>query len=159
MKLKIIIGVAVLAIISVAAFVVAGGEPSASQEQMEKMRGTEGYYANSTEEVLVDPYGEGEIMTNLMDDKMLKLKFDLKYKIGMEWGDDFGPAQEAFLTAQSEIRSELLTRIRGKEAKDMKGADLLIFKQELIDIVNDIVFPKQMGRVSKILIKDLIIQG
>lgn len=159
MKIKIIIGVVVLIIAGVGAFVVAGGEPSASQEQMEKMRGTEGYYAHSEEQVIVDPYGEMEIMTNLMDNKMLKLKFDVKYRVGMEWGDDFAPAQEAFANNISEIRNELLTRIRGKETKDLKGADLLIFKQELVDIINDIVFPKQRGRVSKVLIKDLIIQG
>ena len=159
MKMKIIISVVVLTIISVAAFVVAGGEPKASQEQMEKMRGTEGYYSHSKEEVQIDPYGEMEIMTNLMDNKMLKLKFDVKYRVGLEWGEDFSPAMEAFTMAMSEIRSELLTRIRGKESKDLKGVELLIFKQELIDIINDIVFPKQMGRVSKILIKDLIIQG
>ncbi len=159
MKPKIIIGVAVVAIVAVAAFVVAGGEPSATQEQMVMMRGTEAYYAHSEEETIVDPYGEQEIMTNLMDDKMIKFKFDVKYRIGMEWGDDFGPAQEAFTKAQSEIRSELMTRIRGKEAKDLKGAELIIFKQELIDLINDIVFPKQMGKVTKILIKDLVIQG
>ena len=52
MKIKIIIGVVVLIIAGVGAFVVAGGEPSASQEQMEKMRGTEGYYAHSEEQVI-----------------------------------------------------------------------------------------------------------
>lgn len=159
MKIKIIIGVAVLVVAGVAAFVVAGGEPSASQEQMEKMRGTEGYYAHSEEQVQIDPYGEMELMTNLMDNKMLKLKFDVKYRIGMEWGDDFEPAQLAFTNGVSEIRNELLTRIPGKESKDFKGTDLLIFKQELVDIINDIVFPKQMGRVSKVLIKELLIQG
>ncbi len=159
MKIKIIIGVVVVLIAGVGAFVVAGGEPTATQEQMENMRGTEGYYAHSKEEVIPIPYGEKEIMTNLMDNKILKFSFDLKYRIGMEWGEDFGPATEAFAAAQQEIRDELLTRIRGKEAKDLKGTDLLIFKQELIDVINDIVFPKQMGRVSKLLITDLIIQG
>ena len=159
MKIKILIGVVLLVVIGVAAFVVAGGEPSATEEQMEKMRGTEGYYAHSKEEVRPDPYGESEIMTNLMDDKMLRLKFDVKFKIGMEWGDDFAPATKAFDDAATEIRSELLTRIRGKEEKDLKGAELLIFRQDIIDLINDIVFPKRKGIVTKVLIKDIIIQG
>ena len=159
MKIKIIIGVVILALVSVGAFVVVGGEPSASQEQMEKMRGTEGYYVHSDEETIIDPYGEGEIMTNLMDDKMLRMKFDVRYRIGMEWGDDFSVAQEAFTAATKEIKSEVLTRVRGKESKNMKGADFLIFKQELIDVINDIVFPKMRGQVTKILITEFVIQG
>ena len=155
---KIIIAVAVIVIAGVAAFVVVGGEPSINEEQMEKMRGTEAYYIHSEEFVLENPYGEGEIMTNLMDGGVVKLKFDVKYKIGLEWGEDPALAIEAFTAAAKEIRSELFLRVRGKDATNMKGPELLILKQEIIDLINDIVFPKQMGRVTNILVTDMFVQ-
>ncbi|MCB9834135.1 MAG: hypothetical protein H6807_16860 [Planctomycetes bacterium] len=159
MKIKIIIGVAVLVVLGVAAFVVTGDGKSATEEQMDRMRGTDAYYAHSVEMVKEDPYGGGEIMTNLMDNKMLKLRFDVKYQIGLDWGDDFGPAQAAFDAAAADIKSELFTRLRAKRSVDLVGLELRVFKEEMIEMIDGIVFPKRYGRVTKFLIKDLIIQG
>ena len=160
MKLKIIIaGVAVLVVLGVAAFVMSGDGISASQEQMEKMRGTELYYAHSKTEVIPDPYGEEVLMTNLTDSKVLRMKFDVQYQIGQEWGDDFSMAQAAFTEKMTAIRSSLIMHMRAKKSEDLVGAGMMIFKQEIIDSLNDVVFPKMMGRVTDILVKDFIIQG
>ncbi len=160
MKIKIIIGVTVLAVLGMAAFVITGDEKSATDAQLEKLRGTDSYYMHSEEMVQPDPYGEGtEIMTNLMDNKMLKLKFDVKYQIGLDWGEDYTAARAAFAKSAQDIRSELITRLRAKKESDLMGLELRAFKEEVIEMVDSLVFPKRYGRVTKILIKELIIQG
>ena len=162
MKIKIIIGVAVLAILGVSAFVVTKDGQSATEEQMNKLRGTDTYYMHSEELVMPDPYAveEGEgIMTNLMDKKMVKLKFDVKYQLGLDWGEDPTAAMAAFAAGAADIRSDLITRLRAKKETDLVGLELRVFKEELITMIDDIVFPKRYGRVTKVLIKELIIQG
>ena len=156
---KILIGVAFLAILGGAAFVVASDGTKVNQAEMEKMRGTDAYYLESDELDLAAPYGEEELLIALQDKVFIKIAFSLKYKLGMEWMETPEMATEAFAKKALEIRSSLILDLSGRTSEDLKGAKLLLFQEHLIDLINEIVFPKKMARVEKVLFQHVLVQG
>lgn len=159
MKVKIIIGIATLAILGVGAFVVSGDGVKVNEEEMKRMRGTDGYYAHSEEYQLPSPYGEKELMVNLTDKGIVKIAFDLVYKVGLEWGEDNDEAMAAFMKNEGKIRSALIILFSNKRQDQFSGSEMLILQGEIRETINDIVFPSRMGRVEAVLFKDLVIQG
>lgn len=159
MKIKILIGVAILAVASLAAFVVSGDGTKVGQEQMETMRGTEAYYSGATPMIKAEPYGEGDIIVNLDDPtKILTMKFDVSYRVGMEWRDDPQQAETAFADRASEIRSRLIILLRGKTPDQIQGANVVLLQEEILQLIDEVAFPKRRARVDKVLIKNLLIQ-
>ncbi len=161
MKIKIIIGVVVVAIIAVAAFVVAGDGTSANAAELEKMRGTEGYYADGEMMVAVDPMGVPNLIANCADaPRIAKIAFDIQYKLGKEWLKTPEMATQALSKHAVEIRSAMILLIASKKSTEIiTGGNAVTFLEEVRRMINEIVFPKQMARVERVLIKELIVQG
>ena len=90
---------------------------------------------------------------------MVKIGFSLKYRLGMEWLETPEEATNAFSTKQAEIRSALILDISGRTSDDLKGAKLMLFQEHLVDVINEIVFPKKMARVEKVLFQYVLPQG
>lgn len=156
---KILIPVAALAILGGAAFVVASDGTKVNQAEMEKMRGTDAYYIEGEEMDMLTPYGEDELLIALQDGVFIKIAFTLKYRLGMEWQETPEMATEAFTKKAPEIRSTLILDMSGRSSEDLKGAKLLLFQEQLIDMINEIVFPKKMARVEKVLFQSVLVQG
>lgn len=157
MKKKLIIGVVALVGIGVAAFMVSqSGVPAPNPDAMERLRGTEGYYADSPELTQADP--AGELVANLGDGPYVKIKFDASYRLGKEWTAEGGEAAAAFAAKSAAIRSALIILLGNKKSTELKGATLVLFKEEVIKILNDIVFSKKMARVEDIVFKELLVQ-
>ena len=161
MKIKLILGVAVIGIISVAAFVVAGDGTKMNAAEMEKMRGTDGYYADSEMMTQIDPMGVPHVLASCADPgKIVKLAFEVQYKLGKEWAETPELAATAFGEHAVEIRSALILMIAGKTENEMiRGGSAIKFLEEIRSMMNEVVFPKQMARVEKVLIKEMLVQG
>lgn len=158
MKLKLLLGVTVLIVIGVAAFVVAGGGTDVDPEKLAALRGTEGYYAKSEPIPVAAPYGEGEITVNLKDQWFLKISFSAVYKIGLEWIDTPEMAAQALDAKKGQIRSRLLIMLSGLESSNFNGAPLEQLLQEIKGYINDIAFPLQRARVEEIVLTNLLTQ-
>ena len=92
MKAKIIIGASILIITALAAFVISSGATPASQEEMDRIRGTAAYYAGSELMTVENPYGEEELLVNLQDGKIAKIetRAEIKLRVGMLDGQEVG---------------------------------------------------------------------
>jgi flagellar basal body-associated protein FliL len=158
MKMKIMIGVAVLVVIGVAAFVVAGKGEDLDPSQLAALRGTEGYYAKSEPILAAEPYGAGEITVNLKDQWFLKISFDAIYKNGLEWVETPEVSAQELSDKASQIRSRLLIVLSGLESTNFNGAPLEKLLEEIKSHINEIVFPLQRARVEKIVLKNMLTQ-
>ena len=163
MKKKLLILVAVVAIVGVAAFVVAGKEgKKVNPAELERIRGTDSYYSESDLITKVDPMGiPPDLVANCADaPKLVKLAFDVQYKIGQEWTDTPEMAGDAFTKHATEIRSAMILMIGSKKSNEMiGGSNSIVFMEEIRKAINEIVFPTKMARVEKVLVKSFIVQG
>jgi len=161
MKIKIIIALATIAAISVGAFVVAGGGTKLNAAELEKMRGSDGYYADGDMMTLPDPMGVPHVLASCADaGKIVKVAFDLQYKVGKEWVDTPEMAATAFTDHAVEVRSALILMIASKREDEMiRGGAGVRFLEEIRSMMNEIVFPKQMARIEKVLVKEMLVQG
>lgn len=158
MKMKILLLGAVIVVLGVAAFVVAGGGEEVDPEKLAAMRGTEGYYAKSEPVPFPAPYGPAEIMVNLKDQWFLKLSFDIIYKNGLEWLETPEMASTALTDKQGQIRSKLLIMLSGLESSNFNGAPLEQLLQEVRALINETAFPLQRARVEEISLNNIITQ-
>ncbi|MCA9322806.1 MAG: flagellar basal body-associated FliL family protein [Planctomycetes bacterium] len=162
MKIKLIIGVAFVAIIAVAAFVVAGGGTKLNAAELEKMRGTEGYYAEQEMLSFADPMGPlpPELIATCADaPKVIKFAFDVQYRLGKEWAETPEMATEAFTKKMVEVRSNMILMIASKTSSEITGGSAVAFLEEVRRTLNEVVFPKKMARVERVLIKQMFVQG
>lgn len=157
MKKKMLIGGVGVMALGVAAYLASSaGIPAPNQDTMERLRGTEGYYADSETQVFPEP--GGELVANLSDGPYVKLKFDVEYKLGKEWTVKGGEAAAAFAGKAANIRSALIILLGSKKSTELKGADVVILKEEIVKMLNETVFPKKWARVEDIIFKELLVQ-
>ncbi|MEZ6195531.1 MAG: flagellar basal body-associated FliL family protein [Planctomycetota bacterium] len=159
MKLKILIGAAVAVVLGVSAFVVAGGGEKVDQAYWDKIRGTEQYYEKSEVLTAPTPYGEKDLMVNLVDKKIVVFSFDIQYRLGGEWMETPELATLALEAKAAEIRSRIIIMFTSRKSTDFSGAGLEGLMLEIISMMNDLAFPKGMARIETMVIKNLVLQG
>ncbi|MEE9391632.1 MAG: flagellar basal body-associated FliL family protein [Planctomycetota bacterium] len=159
MKMKLIIGVVALAVIGGAAFVVASGGEKMNEDQLDAMRGTDPYYVDSELITVIAPYGGGEILTNIQESKIVKLGFEIQYRVGIRWQEDPMPAADALAKVASQLKSQLLITLSGREPATFKGAGLSMLRQEILDMINELAFPLQEARVEAVNLTTIFVQG
>ena len=171
-KKALVFGLVGVVAVGAAAFVFASAgtpEKDHKSEDLKKLRGTEAYYADQKTEVANDI--GGELVANLAGGSFVKLKLDVEYRPGMEWektlhdlaaagkGDPkAGPAGAYFAEKNSKVRSALILTLGRKSVEQLQGANLLLFKEELVRMINDLLFPDKVARVEDVYFKDWVIQ-
>lgn len=150
-------GIGGVVALGAAAFVFSqGGTPEPSKNAMDKIRGTDAYYADADPATQADV--GGELVANLAGGSFVKMKFDVEYRIGKEWEKTPGDAVTAFTSKASKVRSLLILMLGSKTPEQLQGPNLLVFKEELVKMLNDAIFPDKMARVEDVYLKDWVIQ-
>jgi flagellar basal body-associated protein FliL len=154
MHKKILILAAGLVVLSTAAVVVggAGGDHEAPVDWLSR-RGQESYYAP---EVLT--FDLRDISVNLKGtdgQRYLFIGFNVAYRIGPEVKN--GPA--AFARGEADLRDRLTLLLSNKTIADVDSKEKkLLLQQEILDQVQQAVFPDKTGRVEKVYFKNFLIQ-
>lgn len=156
-KKMMIFGGSALALVAASLILVTAGIPSGAASSAH-LRGTDAYYANS-EPATAEAVG-GQLLTNLSDNTIAKIQFNAEYRIGLEWADESPEAAAtAFTKSTAKVRSALIVMMGSKTSKDLRGSNLLVFKEEVVQMLNRVVFPESMARVDDIVFETLLVQS
>jgi flagellar basal body-associated protein FliL len=154
MKKKILIGVAVLLVLSTAA-VVAGGVGARHEAPIDwsSKRGQESYYGAE-----VFSYDLKDVSVNIKGtdaQRYLFVKLTVGYRIGPEVKDPKAP----FAKTESDLRDRLTLLLSNKTLADLEGLEnKRVLKHEILDQVEHAVFPDKTGRVEEIWFNQFLIQ-
>ena len=157
-KKKIIGAIGGVVALAGAAFIlVTSGIPS-SASNLSHLRGTDAYYTEATPQTQVGV--GGELLTNLADKTIAKMTFNAEFRVGREWAADSpDAAAAAFAKNTTRVRSALIVMMGSKTSSDLRGSSLLTFKEEVVQMLNRIVFPDGMARVDDIVFETLLVQS
>lgn len=154
MNKKILISFAALTILMTAAVVVGGvGGHHEAPVDWPSRRGQESYYAS---EVL--NFDLKDVSVNLKGtdgQRYLFVGMNVAYRIGPEVKD--GPA--AFAKGEADLRDRLTLLLSNKTIADVDSKEKkLLLQQEILDQVQQAVFPDKTGRVEKVYFKTFLFQ-
>jgi flagellar basal body-associated protein FliL len=150
-------GIGGLAALGAAAFVMASaGTPAPNHDAMEKLRGTDAYYAESESKVATDV--GGELVAGLNGGSFVKLKFDVEYRVGKESLKHPDKLAAAFTEKSSKVRSMLILMLGSKTTEALRMPNLLVFKEELVRMLNDALFPEKLARIEDVYFKELVVE-
>lgn len=86
------------------------------------------------------------------------MKFDVEYRIGKELIHQHKDGADTFAAKSSKIRSMLILMLGSKTPDQLQGPNLLVFKEELVKMLNDALFPEKLARVEDVYFKEWVIQ-
>jgi flagellar basal body-associated protein FliL len=154
MKKTILIGVAALTVLGTAAVVVGGmGGHKETPVDWSTRRGQDSYYGTTTLN-----YDLKDINVNLKGtdgQRYFWIGISIAYRVGPEVKDP----KEPFAKADSDLRDRLTMLLSNKGLTDLEGTEnKKVLKQEILDQVQQAVFPEKTGRIEEIYYRNFLIQ-
>jgi flagellar basal body-associated protein FliL len=154
MNKRILIGGVSLVVLALGAVVVGGmGGHHESRVDWASRRGQEAYYApdvlnQDLKDINVNLKGtEGQ--------RYLSVGISVGYRVGPEVADPKAPFQKA----ESDLRDRLTMLLSNKGLADLEGLERKrVLKQEILDQVQQAVFPDKTGRIDEVYYRNFLIQ-
>lgn len=136
-----------------AIFVVSAVGVPRRESPWDRLRGTEAYFTGDELN-----YEIPQVIANLVNEKvprLLQLGITVVYRLGPEVPD--GAA--LFKARNPQLQDRLLILLAAKSFAEIdRGAAKDLLKQEIIDLVEAVVFPDGKGRIERVLFRDYYVE-